>query len=447
MELEVRGIKRIGHALKAFLPLNIFRVILRGYHSWGKLLAMPKAYFAMRCVDKTLARIRKTDRPVCFGFYVVLESMFQMRHVYELMLNDERFDPFIVVVPRVGYQKGDMQATLNKTYDSLVSDFGAERVFKGFENGKFNNFIDRCDACSMMNLYHGLADSRFETEYFASHGVPIFGAPYFYFTGSIHAPEYCGMTSLKYVYKFFCSNETEKSYFNKYQQKSASDTTAVVTGCVKTDAIKRGSSNNIMKTILIAPHHSVIPTVDSCFNIGNFFKYKDFIKSIPKRYPGIYWIFRPHPHLKVRLIKEAGWTEEQWNDYIADFSSTPNAEYEAGGAYYASFARSDAMIQDCSSFLPEYYYTGKPQCYLLASEEMKLKQFDDFGQELVNHTYRAYNEDDIIRFIENVVVKGDDPMRDDREIFAQNEVIVNYPHASEAALNIIAESLGRGKKK
>lgn len=447
MKIEVRGIKRIGHILKGMLPSSTFMKLLSFYHSIVKLLAVPKAMYSRKKVSQTLTRLRRSNGKIRFGFYVVLDSMFQMRHVYELMLADDRFEPFIVVVPRIGYQVGDMQETVNRTYESLVRDFGPQRVFKGLDNGLFDNHIGDCDACTMMNLYRGLADSRFETQYFAMRGVPIFGAPYFYVTGTVHTPEYYGMPSLKYIHSFFCSNETEREYFNRYQKKNKTDKTAIVTGCVKTDSIRHGYVGNSKKTILIAPHHSAIKTVDSGFNIGNFFKYKDFFKTLPSRYPDIYWIFRPHPHLKVRLIKEAGWTAEQWDEYIAEFTSTSNAVYESGGAYYDSFARSDAMIQDCSSFLPEYYYTGKPQCYLLASEEMEQQQFDDFGRSLVDHTYRAYSESDITSFIEDVVLTGGDYMRDEREIFAREKVIVNYPHASETALEIIAETLGRGKKR
>ena len=83
---------------------------------------------------------------------------------------------------------------------------------------------------------------------------------------------------------------------------------------------------------------------------------------------------------------------------------------------------------------------------MLASEEPKRVQFDEWGQSLIDHAYQAFSEDDITRFIEDVVIKGHDPMRDERQAFARDKVMVNYPHASEYIVESIAKMLGRGRK-
>ena len=442
-----KGMKGLGHLLKRLLPLWLFKRLLFCFHQWRAIVAVPKSWCAMRRVDKSIATLRQGCRPIRFGFYVVLESMFQMRHVFELMLNDSRFDPFIVVTPRLGWQRGDMEETIEKTYGSLVADYGSKRVFRGFHDGVFENYMNECDACAMMNLYSGLAEYHFETEHFARCGIPIFGSCYFYDQGTVHSPEYYGMSSLKYVRRFFCVNDAEKEKFIRYQHVKSDTDRLVVVGCAKSDAIRFNESFNLgpRKTILIAPHHSIIPSVDSGICIGNFFKYKDFLLSLPAKYPQINWIFRPHPHLKLRLTKDVGWNMEQWEEYVREFESHPNAVYEAGGSYYNSFERSDAIIQDCGSFLPEYFYTGKPQCYMLESEKAKREQFDEWGLELLSHTYQAFSESDIKRFIDDVVIDGKDGMKEARHKFAKERVMVNYPHASAAIVESIAEMFGRGK--
>lgn len=441
-------VKKVGHFLKRCLPSELFKCVLAAYHWCVGELARPKACFAMRKVGRTVVRIRNQDSPIRFGFYVVLESMFQMRRVYELMLKDPRFKPFIVVVPRIGWEHGDMVATLEKTYASLVKDFGSDRVFKGYHDGVYENHIEECDACTMMNVYRNLADSRFETEYFARHGVPIFAAPYFYHNGTIHTPEYYGMSSLKYVRKFFAANKEEIGYFKQYQRERPGSDRVELTGSAKTDAIVWGGLTEAggKKVVLIAPHHSVIPCVDDGFRIGNFLRYKDFFKSLPRRYPDVHWIFRPHPHLRVNLIKNCNWTQADWDLYVADFEASPNAEYEAVGTYYDSFERSSAIVQDCGSFLPEYYFTGKPCCYMLDSPAAKDAQFNEWGMELLAHVYQAYDEQAIIRFIEDTVIGGKDAMKEDRQRFAKERVMINYPNASETILESIADFLGHGKR-
>lgn len=131
MQIEVSGIKRIGHLLKQALPIEIFRPLLKIYHTLVAFVDILRSYIAMKKCERTVERLRVGDKPIRFGFYVVLESMFQMRRVFELMMKDSRFEPFIVVVPRIGYQSGDTEATSEKTYRSLVSTADFLRRGKG----------------------------------------------------------------------------------------------------------------------------------------------------------------------------------------------------------------------------------------------------------------------------------------------------------------------------
>lgn len=445
---NIRGVKAFGHFLKKTLPRDVFRRLLGAYHEVLARAELPLSWYALWRTSRSIARIAKKEGPIRFGFYVVLSSMFQWRHVFELMINDERFAPFIVVVPRIGWQVGDMEATVEKTYSALVAEFGAKYVFRGYHDGVFENHIEECDACTMMNLYSGLAERHFEVFYFAMHGVPVFGSGYFYYQGSAHADEYYSMRSLKFVRKFYCSCSSEMEKLIKCQNLRSATDRVELSGSPKSDAIVCGNGvckASKRKIILIAPHHTVVPTVDSGFCIGNFLRYKDYIQSLPKKYPEIDWIFRPHPHLRLNLIKNLGWSGKQWDDYISSFCLNSNAAYEDDGPYYNSFGASDAIIHDCASFLPEYFYTGKPICYMLASEKSKKEQFDEWGQSLIDHTYQAYSENDITQFIEKVVIGGCDDMKTDRQRFAHECVMVNYPHASEYIVESIANMLGRGK--
>ena len=81
-----------------------------------------------------------------------------------------------------------------------------------------------------------------------------------------------------------------------------------------------------------------------------------------------------------------------------------------------------------------------------ASEAAKKAQFNDCGLEVIDHTYQAYGENDIKWFIEEVVIGGRDSMKEERQRFARENIMVNYPHASEFIVESIAKMLGRGKK-
>ena len=70
-----------------------------------------------------------------------------------------------------------------------------------------------------------------------------------------------------------------------------------------------------------------------------------------------------------------------------------------------TFAESDCIINDCGSFLAEYFYTGKPQCYMLNKNIDLNFNFLQEGIEMLNNTYKAYSKDDIINFIETKIAR------------------------------------------
>lgn len=87
------------------------------------------------------------------------------------------------------------------------------------------------------------------------------------------------------------------------------------------------------------------------------------------------------------------------------------------------------MIAD--TFLAEYFYTKKPQCYILQNEDTLDSEYLDFGKRFFNYVYKAFSGDDICSFIDNVVIAGNDPLKNERIKFAEEVVMVNHPHVSQ----------------
>jgi hypothetical protein len=99
------------------------------------------------------------------------------------------------------------------------------------------------------------------------------------------------------------------------------------------------------------------------------------------------------------------------------------------------------MIHDCGSFKAEYMYTDHPQCYLIKDKTTKDREFSVFGKDILKHTYLAYSEQDILDFINNVVINGNDTMKNDRINFANKYLKINYPHATDKMLECIKKEL------
>ena len=119
-----------------------------------------------------------------------------------------------------------------------------------------------------------------------------------------------------------------------------------------------------------------------------------------------------------------------------------NVRWSGGADCFQDFADSDGIIQDCGSFLVDYFYTGKPCCYMLKSPKDITEKFAPLGQDCLKHCTLAYDEKAIVDFIDTVIVGGNDPLADGRRQFAHTRIMLNYPHASDIALDAIKRELG-----
>jgi len=205
--------------------------------------------------------------------------------------------------------------------------------------------------------------------------------------------------------------------------------------------LNKKKKHNYRKRIIIAPHHTVADEFKETFGLSNFLKYADFFLNLPRIYPEIDFIFRPHPLLFVTLEREDVCGKEKSDAYLKKLLSFNNVIYSNGGTYYDIFLNSDAIIHDCSSFLVEYLITGYPCCYMLKSNKQIDDLFTEFGKECLSYYYKAFNENEILYFIDNFVIAGNDIDKEKRIKFANQKLMINYPNVSEKILSEIKNEI------
>ena len=115
--------------------------------------------------------------------------------------------------------------------------------------------------------------------------------------------------------------------------------------------------------------------------------------------------------------------------------------YDNSQDYFEYFADSDAMIHDCGSFIGEYLHTEKPCCYMLKNLEQVQDGLLPLGQACMENYYKALSENDIISFIEEVVIKRNDPLAEARVNFVRSQLKVNYPNASQKFVQMLEKTL------
>lgn len=392
-----------------------------------------------RALEANVDRIRmrrKAGKPIRVVFLVYSTSMFSTRALFDEMSEDDRFEPKIAFVPdfRWGSAMADRERShckeeLSKSYSS--------RFFLPIEptaDGDWPDILSDTDLAVFCTPY-SLSDFRFNPHWSVGRSFLSILVNYSYplgrFTDWVMKQQNMG-----YFWKVLWENE---DILDEYRQNSLlHGSNGACTGCMKLDALAAFQSiPKQRKRVLVCPHHAIYKT--GAFAASNFLRFSELFAELPSRYPDVDFVFRPHPHLFRRLAEPSVWGRKKTQKYKESLLSHPNLIWSEGGNYLKEFAESDAIVQDCGSFLAEYYYTGKPCCYMLRPDSSDL--FSSFGQMCLSHCYQAREEKDIIDFIERVVVAGSDPMKREREAF-RKRVMVNYPHAARAAMNQILEWIG-----
>lgn len=396
-----------------------------------------QASFSAKCarIAEKLGRGEKA-RAV---FFVTSASMFPARPLFDAMLEDASFDPHVVVIPDLRWHDGKFASAMEACRDDLSSSIPDERLSLATQDefGMWPDVLASADIVCYPSPYE-LSSFRYNPHYAVGREFLPICANYGFYR-SIYDRQVMGGQSYAYMWKAFFECEATAA---EYREHSAIGGTNVdVVGYVKMDALARVEPEpHSRRRVLVALHHSVEGGTNKMLSLANFVRYADFFLSLPDRHPEIDFVFRPHPFLIMVMSRKSQWGETRTKRYFEELKAKPNVIWSEGGDYFREFAESDACIQDCGSYLVEYFYTKKPCCYMLHSSDDIDAKFAPLGKECLANCYIAYDTDAIDRFIRDVVVAGNDPKKPAREALAE-KVMVNYPHAAEVALEHIKEAV------
>ena len=380
-------------------------------------------------------RIRnRGDKPLRFASYVVYDSTFGAYGLMDLMLaNPQKYSPKIIICPDVARGEHQLKEQYKKTKDFFVRKYGSEYVIDGYDEatGAFKDVSDQFDVIYCANPYDAMVDKVHGVQYLSKKNV----LPVYMSYGCM--PDHYGceiimpMLEISLFWKVFADNKFSFADYKKYELYKGKN--VCLSGYAKMDDLAKFDrrTDSAKKRIIIAPHHTIN---NQALPLSNFLKYSDFILELPKKYPEIEFIFRPHPLLFVNMVNEGFWTKKQVDEYIEQVQKN-GIIYSVGGDYFDVFINSDAMIHDCSSFVVEYLYTGKPCCFVAKTNYKKI--FSELGKSCLENYYIAFDKQQIMNFIENVIINDNDSLKEKRTVYAKNYLAINYPNASKEVLNQI----------
>ena len=187
------------------------------------------------------------------------------------------------------------------------------------------------------------------------------------------------------------------------------------------------------KRVIWAPHFSI--SDNALFHVSNFLRLHEVMLELAEEFRGkIQWAFKPHPFLLPTLRKPKYWGAERAEAYFSRWKNLDCGQVELG-AYVDLFASADAIVHDCGSFTIEWLYTKKPGMYLMIPGSER--KADALGHAALDCYYHGSEKAEIRRFLEEVVLGGNDPMKAARERFYEKYLLP--PNGQSVAQNILDE--------
>ena len=353
------------------------------------------------------------------AFLLPIPGMWKTDILFKSMSQNPHYHPFIVILPYSVYKEFDrdeVMATIERT-KKFVEDKGYEYIIP--YDPKKRQWID---VKKIRNIDIVFFSSPYKDSY------PKYYA--YNFKDTLTCYVSYGYTSLK-TYKvnfdmvfhnlvgmYFLESELHRKMAIKYSRNKGAN--AVTTGYPATEIFLRNDyqpknlwkpQGTQKKRVIYAPHHSVdhadFPSVflDTC---------DDMLRIAEKFSDKIQFVFKPHQLLKFKL--QQIWGVEKTEEYYRRWDALDNAQLVSDG-YEDLFLTSDAMIHDCGSFTTEYLFTKKPVMYLCRKDVNMEEKFNEFGVQSFRCHYQGQTAEEVERFLQDVVVDGNDPMREQREEF------------------------------
>lgn len=339
-----------------------------------------------------------------------------LQSVLETMSEDKVFDIKVVSIP---VKKSNIKG---KKTDDIYESEGAEEFFKKYDsiNGydyNTNKWLDIKD----LNPDYVFFQQPYNTTrpfYYKSWVVSKYAkicyVPYaFDFIGGGVLEETTPFDFFKNVSFYFSQNAVDDVLVNKvFQKQNNYYPKTIQSGFPRYDIIQRfhNLESPVWNYARKRGKYRVLWTPRWCINEGNcsFFDYiKDFFDFIPAN-SCIDFVFRPHPQAFSYWLSSKLLSETDISFIKEKFNETENMSIDVRGEYFDTIFSSDFLISDTSSFMADYFLSGKPIIYC-----HKKDMFNDISREMSKGFYWVDSWTDLKKTI-SMLINGEDPLKEKR---------------------------------
>ncbi len=385
-------------------------------------------------------KLRKKNK-INVIFFAANLAIWRYQHLYELMLKHPRFNVSLIIAPFPVFNENERQ----KDVEDLKKFFSQKKM--DYIDGQTYEYNIKKEINPDILFYPQCYTHSFPKNYDAWSFRDKLVCVYSYGFNNIYASfaynNHFHNIAWKLFYPTECSlNDARELAYNKGKN-------VVITGYANADDYLSPEIHDVWKKqnikkkrIIYAPHFTIEQGCSPLF-FSNFLVFHKLIQDVAIKYSNeIQFAFKPHPRLLTELYKHKDWGEKKANEYYEWWRSQDNTQLETTG-FIDLFKTSDAMIHDSVSFSVEYFYTKNPVMFVSRDLEENKKCKNEVGKIALDTHYIAKKEEDIIAFIDNVVLKGIDPMKQQREEFFKKYLLPpNGKTVAQNTMDDILKSIG-----
>lgn len=418
------------HEIEGLMPQSLVHIYrqLKRYLMWKRQMCL---------YAKEVRRLSGVKEPLNVVFLVMYPSIWKYDSVYNFMAKDLLFDPLIMVCPSITLPKDKIIPTMQQCY-AYFRDKGYN-VIRACDDNR-ENYVNIDSLSPDILFYASQWDDQYDNQYRSSRLTKYLKC-YVNYSFKNNPFEWSIASNFQgRMWMYFSECEDNKKLAQSFNPREFQNIHVV--GYPMYDEIQALNEKGLdwkiqdkkHKRIIWAPHHS-IEGHDGLIKLSTFLLFADIMKELAIKYADkIQIAFKPHPLLCSVLYKHPDWGKKRADSYY-DFWRDGKNTTIIEGAYADLFKSSDAMIHDCHSFIVEYLYMNKPVLFLANYD--REGQSNTVGKKAFAAHYHGTTTDDIEQFINDVVIGGNDTLRDVRNEFYQS--ILVPPNGKLAAENIINE--------
>ena len=374
-------------------------------------------YMFNKYKEELLKQKVKNGKKIKVIFLVNYISKFGVETIYYSMLESKIFEPYILVVhPRDNlFEENQIYFKEALENYNIFKERGYRTLFAyNMENMKAINIDDfkpdivfiNNPKMSQLSIFKNMNINLKYLTCYINYSINVVNQDNYHYRNE----------SINTCYKMFA----ETYYCYKKHMNINGGFNTVLTGYPKLDDYKKDIKecvipkkiDNGKKIVIYAPHWSIRVSD----NLATFHLYHKYFFNLLKKNPNINFVFKPHPDLIYRIIDSKIMDIEYYENYIKEWDNSDNGIYIYDGEYIDLFKKSCCLITDSGSFIAEYLPSENPCIYLINPEKENLIEntFNDLAKPIVNSYYLCYNEEDINKYFNEVIINGNDYMKDKR---------------------------------